>query len=202
MIQIIALAVVLLIQSQDGILLPIEVEGRRNINAIELTSIGQFGLERVARPEVPAHLHTGIDILPPNNSYQTKSLIYAIAPGRVISKRTDGPFAQLIIEHQLNTLTFWTVYEHIAEIQVDLFQPIDTSTPIARFFMIEELDRYGHQFNHFHFEILKRRPVELQINSKLPERRFNSYSLSCKTESELNTYFYDPLVFFEQKISY
>jgi len=173
---------------------------RRDVNSIHLTQIGAFGIERVARPTVAKHLHSGVDIQRPIQDYREDQLIYPVANGVVISKRTDGPFAQLILEHEIAGLVFWTVYEHIAGIQVELFQTVNPAEPIARFFNGVELDKIGWQFDHFHFEVLKKRPTELKINSKNPERLFNSYTLSCSDRAELDQHFYNPLHFLEKMI--
>lgn len=165
-----------------------------NSSHIELTEIGEFGLLRKARPNIPAHLHTGIDIKRPGNNYDHEP-IFPIADGIVISKRTDGPYAQLIIEHPNNGEPFWTVYEHIAEIQVHLSQQVNPETQIARFFNREELNLHGWQFDHFHFEILKKQPLKITPSAKTPERHFRSYTLSCFTEEELLQNFYDPYLF-------
>lgn len=146
-------------------------------------------------------MHTGIDILPPDKNYFTEESIFPIARGVVISKRTDGPYAQLIIEHDQNDNIFWSVYEHITDIKVELFQPVDTRTPIARFFKADELDRIGWQFNHFHLEILKKQPIKIEKDEDNPERLFSSYSLNCYTEDVLHNYFHNPLQFLASKIS-
>jgi hypothetical protein len=101
----------------------------------------------------------------------------------------------LIIEHELGNFIFWTVYEHIAGIDVHLHDIVDTEKPIARFMNKEELNKYGWQFDHIHFEILKVKPLELKPDNRWPERRFNSYSLICYTLDELHHYFYNPLDF-------
>ncbi|MEP1094776.1 MAG: hypothetical protein ABJG78_06670 [Cyclobacteriaceae bacterium] len=182
-------------------LLPIQTMDRQNVNSVHLSQIGSFGVERVARPRVAKHLHTGIDIQRPVQDYSKDQFIYPIAHGVVISKRTDGPFAQLILEHEINGLVFWTVYEHIADIQVELFQKVGPKEPIARFFYGVELDKIGWQFDHFHFEVLKKRPTELKVNSKNPERLFNSYTLSCSDKDTLDQHFYNPLHFLEKMIN-
>ncbi|XOV93759.1 MAG: M23 family metallopeptidase [Bacteroidota bacterium] len=179
-----------------NIRIPIDAPNRKLIEFIKLTEIGQFGLKRKDRKEVPEHLHTGIDIQRPNKNY-SNAAIYAIDAGTVISKREDGPFAQVIIEHDFGNLVFWTVYEHIAEIQVDLFQEVDSETKIARFFNLDELNQYGWQFDHFHFEVLKRRPIRIQPKSETPERLYNSFTLNCFVLKELNDNFYSPLDFLE-----
>lgn len=175
---------------------------REAVETIQLTNIGQFGVERVSRPGIPAHLHAGIDIKPPNENYKTEEFIYAIADGVVISKRTDGAYGQLIIEHELEGQFFWTVYEHIADIQVDLYQTVTNQQPLARFFRAQELDEIGWQFNHFHFEVLKIRPLEIKPDPEHPERRFNAYSLTCYEPSDLAKCYYDPTAFIQKMSTY
>lgn len=161
---------------------------------IELTSIGDFGIVRKARPTVPEHLHTGIDIMRPGNEYEHEPIL-SINKGVVISKREDGPYAQLIIEHQTNKQTYWTVYEHIAGIRVELGDEVYPEQVIARFFNKEELNKYGWQFDHFHFEVLKKRPLKMSPSGKNPYRHFRSYTLQCFTEDDLLDKFYDPIYF-------
>jgi hypothetical protein len=177
---------------------PVGKTNEITIHEIELTEIGGFGILRKSRPGIPAHLHTGVDIKPPHDNYLTDELIYAIENGEIISKRTDGPFAQLIIEHRTEDQVYWTVYEHITGIQVELFQPITKGQPVARFFKAEELDEIGWQFNHFHFEVLKKRPLQIAPSEQNPERIFNSYTLLCYTHAELNEHFYDPIEFLSE----
>jgi len=155
-------------------LLPVDSDNRRNVNYLELTEIGEFGAFRKDTP------------------------VYSIFKGIVISKREDGPFAQLIIEHECK-IKFWTVYEHIAGIEVDLFDHVTPNKPIARYMNQDELNKYGWQFDHFHFEILKVPPIRLKNNST-PERLFASYTLVCFTLEELNKYFYDPIIFLRDHI--
>ena len=131
--------------------IPINTEDRRSLNDVELTEIGQFGLLRKERPGNPAHYHTGVDIKRPSNNFNNE-LLFPIAEGIVISKHQDGPYAQIIIEHEFEH-KFWTVYEHIAGIKVNLSEYVNRFTPIARFMNDDELNRYGWQFDHFHFEV-------------------------------------------------
>jgi len=178
--------------------IPINSMNRRSISNVELTEIGKFGLLRKERPGVPAHFHTGIDIKRPVKNYQNES-IFPIAEGVVISKRQDGPYAQLIIEHETDH-KFWTVYEHIAGIEVNLFDNVSPETPIARFMNENELNRYGWQFDHFHFEVLKEQPIRLKRDNSKPERLFASYTLTCYTIDDLNKYFYNPLDYLEKHL--
>ncbi len=186
--------IILILSNGQKIQLPINAPDRRSIDFVELTEIGEFGLLRATRKEVPAHLHTGIDIKRANDNYRNAP-IYSIDKGIVISKREDGPFAQLIIEHDHGNLIYWTVYEHIAEIQVELFQPVDSETQIARFFNTNELNQYGWQFDHFHFEVLKNRPIRIKPSMDNPERLYNSFTLICHDYEELMSNFYRPLEF-------
>jgi len=179
--------------------LPINTADRRSINSMELTKIGQFGLLRKERPGVPAHLHTGIDIKRSTKNYHEEP-IFPIFEGIVISKRQDGPYAQLIIEHE-NEHKFWTVYEHIAGIEVNLYEFVNPETPIARFMNKNELNKYGWQFDHFHFEILKTQPIRIKQNRLHPERLFASHTLRCYSQEDLEKYFYHPLDFLEKYLN-
>lgn len=178
--------------------IPIKSENRKDIANVQITQIGQFGLMRKARPNIPAHYHTGIDIKRPGKNYIDEP-IYAIAEGKVISKRTDGAYANLIIEHNLNGLRFWSIYEHISGIKVNVNDHITPHKPIARFMNTEELNKYGWQFDHFHLEILKIKPITLKPDKRHPERFFNSYTLICYTPYELNKKYYNPIIFLKGK---
>lgn len=182
-------------------LIPIHSENRNDLAQIKLTPIGKFGLLRKARTNVPAHYHTGIDIKRPNNNYSNEP-IYPIANGTVISLRTDGPYANIIMEHEINNKKVWTVYEHIAGIAVDLHSHVDSHTPIARFMNKEELDKYGWQFDHFHLEILKFPPKPMKPDSSHPKRLFNSFTLVCYTTSDLEKYYFEPLCFLRDNSGY
>jgi hypothetical protein len=176
------------------VLLPFDAIDRTSFAELHLTEIGDFGLMRKARPKVAAHYHTGIDIMRPGDNYKNNP-IFPIAERNVISKRIDGPFAQLIVEHQIDGITFWTVYEHIAGIKVEVNDIVNAEMPIARFMNKAELNQYGWQFDHFHLEILKTPPNKLKPNPKTPDRHYNSHTLICFTEEELHRYFYNPIEF-------
>ena len=178
--------------------LPIDTINRKSIETLRLTDIGEFGLLRKERPGIPAHYHTGIDIKRPSTNYIHEP-IYPISDGIVISKREDGPYAQIIIEHQLDK-KFWTVYEHISGITVNLYDYVTPNTPIARFMNSGELDRFGWQFDHFHLEILKEQPYKLRQENSKPNRLFSSYTLVSYTRADLNKYFYAPLEFLKENL--
>lgn len=179
--------------------LPVGTEDRKSVNTLELTGIGEFGILRKERPGVPAHYHTGIDIKRPAGNYKDKP-IFPICKGIVISVRRDGPYAQIIIEHE-SKLKFWTVYEHVAGIKVSLFEHVSPDLPLARFMNRAELNRYGWQFDHFHFEILKNKPIKIKQPDSNPERQYSSYSLLCFTKEELYRYFYNPVEFLSRELT-
>ena len=118
----------------------------------------------------------------------------------MISQRADGPFAQIIIEHcTARGDTLWTVYEHVAGIRATVGDTVSPHRPVARFMNTEELNRHGWQFDHLHFEILKRRPRPVVAAPATPQRRFQSYSLECYAREQLGKYYHDPHDFFEAR---
>lgn len=177
--------------------LPVHTTNRKSISTLAISEIGDFGVFRKARPTVPAHYHTGIDIKRPSHNYRDEP-VFPISEGIVISKRQDGPYAQLIIQHE--NPECWTVYEHIAGIKVNLNDHVNPDSPLARFMNKTELTKYGWQFDHFHLEILKIQPIRLKRDPINPDRKFSSYTLSCYTKEELNKYFYDPREFLQARL--
>ena len=186
------------VNNSSRLLLPIQVKDRTTIEPSQLTGIGQFGLKRKARPTVPVHFHTGIDLKRPSNKYANEP-VYAAGQGKVISMRNDGPFSQIIIEHPLNSRdTLWTVYEHILGISCHAGETVTGNTVIARFFNKAELDKYGWQFDHIHFEIMKARPLKVKTNSKFPEYHYKTYAITCYTTDELHKRMINPLEYFKK----
>lgn len=178
--------------------LPIRISDRKTVEDIRLTAIGGFGLPRKERPGVPAHLHTGIDIKRPSANYHDEP-VFSIYPGTVISIRNDGPYAQIIIEHGGNH-KFWTVYEHVAGIRPKLFETVDPGIPIARFMNKDELNKYGWQFDHFHLEILKVKPIRLKYDHTKPMRQYSTYGLICFTPEDLDRHYHNPVEFLKRKL--
>lgn len=172
--------------------LPIACHDRKDISSIQLTEIGTFGHIREERPNVPEHLHTGIDIKRPFNNYMDEP-IFPITEGTVISIRDDGPYAQIIVYHNHNGVVFWTVYEHVAGINCEVGMRVFPEEPIARFMNKTELNKYGWQFNHFHLEIMQTPPIENKPTPKLPNRFYTTYWLSCFTKDQLNRHYYNPI---------
>ena len=158
--------------------IPIGTVNRQDISKIHLTKIGQFGLIRKARPNVPEHYHTGIDIKRPTDNYESEP-IFPIAKGIVISKRTDGPYANLIIEHEINGIKIWTLYEHISGVKVNVTDIVNPQTPIARFMNKEELDLTLKEFRLL--EYLMRHP-----NRVLPREEIISHVWDFHNDSFSN----------------
>ncbi|MBN1760876.1 MAG: M23 family metallopeptidase [Chitinispirillaceae bacterium] len=176
--------------------LPIQCIDRQSMECVHLTPIGRYALLRKARPNIPAHFHAGVDIKRPSNDYNAEP-VFPAAAGKVISIRDDGPYAQIIIEHDdAGTRKVWTVYEHIAGITVRLNEQVLPMQPIGRFMTTEELDRYGWQFDHLHFEIMTVAPRPRVPDASLPYRYFSTYSLACLTQEQLLYHYIDPLEFF------
>ncbi len=187
------------ILSSSEIYLPIDVPDRKEPGHIIITEIGAFGVWRVDRPGIPGHFHTGIDIKRPADNYSDEN-IFPISDGIVISMRDDGPYAQLILEHVVDGRKIWSLYEHISGIQVQVGDSVRYDSAIARFMNREELNTYGWQFNHFHFEIIKIRPMTLKVTHENPQRFFNSYTLICHKAADLQKYFYNPLDYLFQNM--
>ena len=176
--------------------LPIGSGDRQTFEGVELTAIGIFGMMRKERPGIPAHHHTGIDFKRPTENYSSEP-IYPAAKGTVISLRDDGPYAQIIIEHTLGDSTkLWTVYEHVAGIVAQLHENVNPSRPIARFMTKDELNRYGWQFDHVHFEVMKVAPRKRTPDKKRPFLHYGTYCLICYNEQDLHHYYNHPLEFF------
>jgi Peptidase family M23 len=188
----------IVIVQEQHVFVPVNSCDRKDISLIRLTEIGKFGLLRKARKNVPAHLHTGIDIKRPSNNYINEP-VFPIAKGKVISKRIDGAYAQLIIEHDLDNVKVWSLYEHIAGIKVNVDDLVDPKKAIARFMNKQELNQHGWQFDHFHLEILKIRPIRLKPSKTHPERLYNAFSLVCYTQKDLLGYYWEPLEFMNRK---
>jgi hypothetical protein len=182
---------------RDSLFIPVNVSDRHSIEDVRLTAIGKFGLLRKARPTVPSHFHAGADIQRPNVNYLNEP-IYPIAKGMVISRKTNGPYAQLIIEHKIGSRKIWSLYEHIAGIMVSVNDSVYPSSAIARFMNREELNKYGWKFDHVHLEILKIQPLPLHPDKQNPDRYYYSYSLVCYNKNNLDKYFFDPIFFFNE----
>jgi len=194
------LAVLLLITAMatgQEWLLPVRAGDRKSWQDVRLTDIGRYGLRRRERPGIPGHLHTGVDFKRPGGNYRDEP-VFPAGPGVLVSLRTDGPFAQAIVEHRLDSVRYiWTVYEHIAGILVALHDSVGPRRPLARFMDRTELDRYGWQFDHLHFEVMRIKPNPANGDRRRPARKYQTYGLSCHTAAELDSCYFDPREFLE-----
>lgn len=179
--------------------LPILSENRQSLRDVRITHIGTFGLLRKARPGIPAHLHTGVDLKRPK-PYHAEEPVFPAAEGVVVSLREDGPFAQIIVQHDLpNSKRLWTVYEHVAGIRIRLNEEVVPNRAIARFMNRDELNRYGWHFNHVHFEVMKVKPPSKKPDKKRPFLRYGTYCLVCYTPKDLDAKYHNPLEFLKRR---
>jgi hypothetical protein len=89
------------------------------------------------------------------------------------------------------------VYEHLAGIRIAVGDAVAPGIPIGRFMTNSELNRYGWQFDHLHFEVLRLRPRPAQPTKRLPMRLFQTYALVCADCATLSHYYFDPETFLE-----
>ena len=178
--------------------LPVNAPDRQSFRGVGLTAIGMFGEERRARPQVPAHLHTGIDIRRPDSSY-TDQPVFPASSGTVVSVRDDGPYAQVIVRHDdVWSGTVHTVYEHLSGIRVAVGDSVAADRPLGRYMNRDELDSYGWQFDHLHFEVMKAEPRPVKPVPGTPQRLFDTFALHCRTVDELRERYWSPVEFLER----
>jgi murein DD-endopeptidase MepM/ murein hydrolase activator NlpD len=170
------------------------------ISNIKLTAIGHFGLLRKERPNVPAHYHTGIDIVRPKPNYYHEPIFPSLS-GEVVSIIDDGPFSQIIVKHFYNGRNYWSVYEHLHVKLRNIGITVNPYDTLGYFFNIDELNRYGWQFDHFHFEINKIEPQLIKPTAKNPKRVYRTFAINCYTKEELDQRLENPLEFLRGRIS-
>ena len=127
--------------------------------------------------------------LGPESTVDFMAKVLAASAGKVVSIYAQEPHRAIMIEHFLPEKKVYTVYAHITNIQVEIGDKVDINSYIANLMNAEQLDRYGWEFNHLHFEILK--TTRLGEDGKLL-----SYSTRCKTKKEIYRRYYDPILFF------
>jgi hypothetical protein len=179
--------------------IPANYSGITDPYKVKLTQIGDFGLLRKARPSVPAHYHTGIDIVRPDSQYD-KQPVFPSRDGVVVSIYDDGPFSQIVIKHTDNNKNFWTVYEHLHVKIKKINIPVTPFDTIGYFFSKDELNRYGWQFNHFHFEILKLEPPKLKSADINSIRHYKTFGILCFSREELYMRQENPVEFLSGRI--
>lgn len=177
--------------------LPIDVPNRQSLARAEVTEIGAFGIMRKARPTVPAHYHTGVDLKRPSTNYRDEP-VYPMHTGLVVSLRDGGPYAFVILRHEARVGTLWTLYEHLGKIFVEVGDSVVPESPIARFLNYAELREFGRKFDHIHVEILHAEPILQEPSPDHPALFFRSYTLQCLTPEELEAHYYSPLDFLQR----
>lgn len=184
------------ISGSEQWLIPLDVENRTSLSDVRLTKIGHFGRWRVARPTVPGHCHTAVDMCRPEPFNYDSEPILPIAHGKVISVRDDGAYAQIIITHGDS---IWSVYEHVAGVEVQAGDIVSNSDTIARFMNSRELEFYGRHFDHLHLEIMKKQPYPRDTLPGQPDLHFGTYALTCYSLDELKRCYFNPLEFLQKR---
>lgn len=166
--------------------IPLGAENRKSFNSIKWEKDAHF-----MSPRIGGHLHTGIDLM--KSIHNVGAKIYAASNGRVVSIYAREPHKAVMVMHQLASgETIYSVYVHITDIQVSIGETVDSNTFIARLMNAEQLNKYGWEFNHVHFEILRGKP-RIETPGK-----YLSYSVLCNTQEEVNKHFYNPVSFFHR----
>jgi len=181
--------------------IPVRTLNRQDWSTVRLTSIGAFGIRRKARPKIPSHLHTGVDIARPSKDYEGEEPIYPAAPGKVVSMRDDGPFGEIILEHELEGVKVWTAYEHLVGIRIKTGDSVRPDMPMGRYMNRKELQKFGWQFDHVHFEVLKVEPRAFPKRASLPYCSLATYDLLCFDAKSLTTHYWNPADFFSGRLA-
>ncbi len=155
-------------------------EGRAKAGkGLDDSVIGWFGEYRASI--VRGHLHSGIDIKGNFNGP-----VFSIGKGVVVNIFRDFPDKTVYIRHTANnSVSFYSAYIHIKDIQVNVGERVTENTLIGRIFNSDELAaaKFGTP-PHLHLEI--RHSI---IDDG--EATFN-----CMSIDELNMFFIDPLKLF------
>ena len=166
--------------------IPLDLSNRKDFNKLFFEQDSHFLAKRSA-----GHLHTGIDITGDSKSPGRKVL--AAAAGKVVSIYAVEPNRAIIIKHILPSgTTIYSVYVHVTDIKVSTGDIVNSSSHIANLMNRKQLDLYGWDFNHLHFEIL-REPRTQEGTGK-----FLSFSTKCKTEEDVMKHFFNPELFLKE----
>ena len=131
------------------------------------------------------HLHTGVDLVNRGPGEE----VFPAATGKVVSIYAKEPNRGVMIEHQLLTgETVWTVYVHVTKIMINLGEVVSCDSIIAHLMNADQLNKYGWEYNHLHFEVLKKPRIAR-------DGKYLSYSTKCRTTKEVKRHFYDPIEF-------
>lgn len=180
---------------QSEWLLPLDTGDRTDWSTLLFEHDANFkDYRKTWNPRKPRR-HTGVDL---QNGGDWGRLggpgeaVYAMGPGRVFGIYGKPPNRRVIIAHQLPSgKKFWSCYLHVEAIRVRPGQRVDAWTVIARRLNSRELRKYGRDYNHLHFEILRR----------LPPWRNHKYrwmSQYCYSTKQVDRYFHNPETFLKQ----
>ena len=164
--------------------LPLSISPRKGLNAMSRLKNAGFLDKRVE------HLHTGIDLINPRDGSGGK--VYAAASGKIVSIYAKEPHFSIMIRHRLpSEETIWTVYVHVTKVKVKEGDLVSNDTIIAHLMDKSQLKKYGWEFNHLHFEVLKYPRIS-------ETGKYLSFSTECKTKKEVEKHFYNPVTFLQK----
>ena len=167
-------------------LIPLDIHSRKDFNRLYVGNNSDFLAKRSA-----GHLHTGIDIS--DDSRKPGRKVFAAATGKVVSIYAVEPHRAIMIQHILpSETTIYSVYVHVTDIKVSIGDIVDNSSHIANLMNRKQLDLYGWDFNHLHFEILREPRIQEDTGKYL------SFSTKCKTEEAVMKHFYNPELFLKE----
>lgn len=164
--------------------LPLRTDSRKDLKSVFWEHDAHFLAKRKG-----GHFHTGIDIMNPKGGLCEK--IFAASRGEVVSIYTIEPNRGVMIKHILPSReTVYSVYVHVTNVQVKIGDIVTSDTVIATLMDKQQLNNFGWEYNHLHFEILKK-PRTCEIGKIL------SYSTKCRTIKEVEKHFYNPIDFLQ-----
>ena len=162
--------------------LPLKTDSRKDLKSVLWEHDAHFLAKRKG-----GHFHTAIDIMNPKGGPGEK--VFAASRGEVVSIYAIEPNRAVMIKHTLPSLeTVYSVYVHVTNIQVKIGDMVTSDTIIATLMDKQQLNNFGWEYNHLHFEILKK-PRTCEIGKIL------SYSTKCRTIKEVEKHFYNPISF-------
>src|SRR5690606_31973740 len=106
--------------------------------------------------------HPGVDIGP--NSDKTRTPIWSAAYGRVVDVQSIENYdlgRRIVIEHDVNGERFFSVYAHLAEIQVEVGTIVDENTRIG---FMGNSPADWEMAVHLHFEVRTSLNVKLDAS--------------------------------------
>lgn len=171
------------VQKVSSWYIPFDVVDRKNLRNI--VKISPFGTTRTSFKK--GHYHSGLDCMPKN--YKEPVWVYAMAEGVVCSIHLGEQFKTVVVKHLLKDSSIvFTSYKHINEIKVTVGDQVNKNTILARVLTKKEAKSYRGAFDHLHLEVRK---------------TFDDYGCASwltMTKEELNFYFYDPILFMNEKL--